>query len=392
MLVDVESGRAHNLPDQPQENIALFTRSADSLAQNAKYRSSVLVLSELILGRFHMNDSATHFRGKTGLPLVRLSLLVPFMRELERRQIDVESVFSEYDLARETLFSPDVFVPAVVVYQLIERMAEAADDPYLGFHIGETLDLVSWPLFSDAVRMAATFGDFFFRFSSEAGNQANSVQMRLETDGLYATFRSYRLFIPNMAPAQADAFYVGLFSSIFQRCVGRHWNPNEVRISTCDPSAIPPDYNKLMITRGDRRGCSTRFPQSWLLLPFDIKEFQHRTQLEITYKSPPNSLNESIKQALLPHLHRTDLTTERAAKLCGYGKRALTRKLNANGTTLTDEIARLKEECAVRKLLDTDMPITDIANSLGFSDPSGFTRSFKKWTGMSPRKYRQSAL
>jgi AraC-like DNA-binding protein len=37
------------------------------------------------------------------------------------------------------------------------------------------------------------------------------------------------------------------------------------------------------------------------------------------------------------------------------------------------------------------MSVTDIALSLGFSDPTAFSRAFRRWTGVSPIQYRESA-
>jgi len=41
-------------------------------------------------------------------------------------------------------------------------------------------------------------------------------------------------------------------------------------------------------------------------------------------------------------------------------------------------------------LIKTDMDITKIAEKVGFNNPSNFTRSFKKFTGISPSKYRKN--
>jgi AraC-like DNA-binding protein len=40
-------------------------------------------------------------------------------------------------------------------------------------------------------------------------------------------------------------------------------------------------------------------------------------------------------------------------------------------------------------LADTNMPVKDIAFRLGFSDPSAFSRAFRRWTGGAPASYRQ---
>lgn len=327
--------------------------------------------------------------GNSGLPLVRLSLILPFLQHLDARKIASDSILSEHGLSREAMTSPDIFVPAVTVYKVIEAMARAAQDPFLAVHIGENLDLNAWPVFTESVKHAASFGDFFFRFAAESVNQASSVQMRLDTDGEHATFRAYRVFEPSMVPAQADAFYVGLFTSIFQNCTAGKWNPHEVLIRLSDPDAVPPGYHQLMISRGDRRGPSIRFPQQWLLLPMHINKIGRNSINDTKYQTPGRSFNDAIQQALQPHIHRTDLTAEVAAELCGYEKRALGRKLKAGGTSLSKEIAKLREQQAIRLLKNTRQSIAEVSSSVGFSDPSIFSRAFRKWTGMSPSEYRK---
>ncbi len=48
--------------------------------------------------------------------------------------------------------------------------------------------------------------------------------------------------------------------------------------------------------------------------------------------------------------------------------------------------ARLDE--AMRRLDDTDLPITTIASECGYYDQSSFTRQFRRATGLTPGTYR----
>jgi AraC-like DNA-binding protein len=41
----------------------------------------------------------------------------------------------------------------------------------------------------------------------------------------------------------------------------------------------------------------------------------------------------------------------------------------------------------VTRLVKDRMPVKDVAEILGFSEPRSFTRAFKNWTGLSPREY-----
>jgi AraC-like DNA-binding protein len=51
-------------------------------------------------------------------------------------------------------------------------------------------------------------------------------------------------------------------------------------------------------------------------------------------------------------------------------------------------VADLRRERALLLLAQPGVKLTDIAMSLGYSEHSAFTRAFRGWTGMSPRRYR----
>lgn len=81
----------------------------------------------------------------------------------------------------------------------------------------------------------------------------------------------------------------------------------------------------------------------------------------------------------------------------------ITRALNTSAPTLRRRLKRegtsfqkLKDECrceaAVAYLSNPELSINAVAALMGFTDPSAFHRSFKKWTGMTPGDYRAHEL
>jgi len=56
--------------------------------------------------------------------------------------------------------------------------------------------------------------------------------------------------------------------------------------------------------------------------------------------------------------------------------------------TVGDYVRRLRVEYACRELLNSDVPLVEIALSAGFSSQSHFSRTFKQLTGMPPTQYR----
>jgi AraC-like DNA-binding protein len=71
---------------------------------------------------------------------------------------------------------------------------------------------------------------------------------------------------------------------------------------------------------------------------------------------------------------------------------SLRRRLQKEDTSyqaLKDEV---RCEVAINKLLHEKAKIADLADYLGFTEPSSFVRSFKGWTGDTPSSYRERML
>ena len=60
------------------------------------------------------------------------------------------------------------------------------------------------------------------------------------------------------------------------------------------------------------------------------------------------------------------------------------------GTTPFQYLTTYRIEKAARKLLITELPVTQIAFDCGFNDLSYFIKTFKQLKGVSPNKYRKT--
>jgi AraC-like DNA-binding protein len=64
--------------------------------------------------------------------------------------------------------------------------------------------------------------------------------------------------------------------------------------------------------------------------------------------------------------------------------------LDATGQSPLEHLTRIRLKRAQELLLSTAGQVQDIANQVGFRDPFHFTRMFKRFSGQSPRAYRQT--
>ena len=339
-----------------------------------------------------MNDSNRRddsFVGRSALPLVRLNLILPFVEALDRLRANTEGVLTANGLARETVLDENAFVPVIVVHRFLESAAQAADDPYLGVCVGESLDLARWAPLVDAASRAATLGEFLIRFLRAARDEASSARHSLEVGPRHVIFREIRTTEQEIAPAQNDGFTAGFVLGLLRRGAGANWNAADVRLKVCDPRALPQGYLGVHVVGGDRSGIAVRFPTDWLLQPLDRRALVPSPHRNRKAKEPPTEFRDAFQQALLPHLHETDLTVDYVARLTGMNRQSLQRKLKASGTTFSSELIALKKRRASEDLIQSDQPIAEIATGLGFANPTSFTRAFRLWTGESPRQYRK---
>lgn len=80
-----------------------------------------------------------------------------------------------------------------------------------------------------------------------------------------------------------------------------------------------------------------------------------------------------------------------AAEL-GYSERGLRRQLDRSGTSYRKLLDQVREQRARSLLSGSAQPIKAIAGSLGFESSSNFARSFRRWTGLTPKAFRDQAL
>ena len=97
--------------------------------------------------------------------MVRLGLIQPFIDTLNHLDGQVEQILADEGISQAMLASPDLFVAARTMYELVEKLSVASGNPYAGIRVGEALDIANWSPIADALHASRTLGDFFLRFT-----------------------------------------------------------------------------------------------------------------------------------------------------------------------------------------------------------------------------------
>jgi AraC-like DNA-binding protein len=98
------------------------------------------------------------------------------------------------------------------------------------------------------------------------------------------------------------------------------------------------------------------------------------------------------KTYILKQLTSGEPTEEGLASSLAMSRRTLQRKLEEHGVNYKQLVDETRYKLAQHYLDDKKLSMTEITFLLGFSEPSAFTRAFRRWHGSAPSLYRQAAL
>ena len=91
---------------------------------------------------------------------------------------------------------------------------------------------------------------------------------------------------------------------------------------------------------------------------------------------------------VMPFLHRGEIKMEDVAARLGVSRQTLYRQLREEGATFQSVLDGLRHRLALFYLNGKKLSVNETAYLVGFSDPSAFSRAFKRWTGVSPQMHR----
>ncbi|WP_417670731.1 AraC family transcriptional regulator [Pseudoalteromonas tetraodonis] len=99
-------------------------------------------------------------------------------------------------------------------------------------------------------------------------------------------------------------------------------------------------------------------------------------------------VSTKVKAFILDNMLKDDVEIEKIASFLNLGLRTLQRKLKAEGQSFNELLDECRHHMATKLLSEQRVPLIEISYMLGFSDQSGFTRAFRRWTHTSPKHYR----
>ncbi len=124
--------------------------------------------------------------------------------------------------------------------------------------------------------------------------------------------------------------------------------------------------------------------------PGSLEEFLHNSVYHlIATEAAHTTTTAAIKSLVKIDLPRGMPSFSDIAGMLYMSESSLRRRLQREGTSYQAIKDEVRCEVAVDKLVNEEATVADLAELLGFTEPSSFVRSFKSWTGRTPRAYKE---
>ncbi|MCY1283233.1 putative HTH-type transcriptional regulator [compost metagenome] len=314
------------------------------------------------------------------------------LRGAEQRGLDTSALLADLNLSPAVLNEPRARIAPEQFTRLTQRIWDSLEDEFMGFGRQRskpgTFAMACYALIHcPTLEKAWTRGMLFYGLFEDAPQ----ISLQRDGDSVWLVFDDSQLNDP-------DHFLTESLLLIWHRLgswlIGQRIRLLETTFSYPEP-AHSAEYD-LIFPAPRRFGAertSLRFQARYLDMPLlqderTLKQFLQNSPADLLARPDGgDSLTSQIRRLLgRDCTHWPDLDS--VARQLHTSQQTLRRHLREEGTSFQELKDHLRRDLAIYHLGRDTLAIQDIAEQLGFSEPSAFHRAFKKWTGLTPGAYR----
>jgi AraC-like DNA-binding protein len=334
-------------------------------------------------------------RVRAAAPSVLGTWTLTVIRALDARGVDGRAVAARAGIDVAAFDDPDCRQPIAATTSLWRLAVEATHDPCFGLWASRFVTQTTFHALGFAVFASGTLREAFERFVRYGALVSDAAQIELLEAGERGRFR---LVLPEGPRRPADEAIDAILSLVARtaRVLSEmKVTPLIVRLERPEPIPSEPFVKVFRApVRFQERENVLEFASRDLdeRLPAGNAELaRHNDEVVARYLGRIEGARvcSRLRSWLIDQLPAGEPTEEAAARSLGMSLRNLQRRLEEEGTSYREALNETRRDIARSYLDASHTSITEIAFLLGFADTSGFSRAFRRWTGLSPRAYIQ---
>lgn len=183
---------------------------------------------------------------------------------------------------------------------------------------------------------------------------------------------------------------------VIRQLAGETWCPGAALFPHPAPVPVRPyaDFFRAPLVFGaDMAGLS--FPSHWLDHPVAMHNHVMRRHLETYISLLSHDAHATVTDKVRSRVNRTvsfgQVSEESIARSLGMDTSTLRRRLARENTSYRRIIEDAGRERAQHLMRIPGFRLSQVAEALGYTELSVFTRAYRRWTGMTPSEWRRQA-
>jgi len=326
---------------------------------------------------------------------ISVTLLSQLFRYLEVLKVDSDAFVRSLGLDPALFRSPDARIPVETYLRIQDEAADYTADPCFGLHMGEYAEAGSWSILGYVMMNCKTLAEA----SEKAGRYSRIIGNMIETRTEIGLGKVKVIFdTPPHVPAQSRHCYESTLASsvrMMRILTGRELSPLEVTFVYPEPRQRD-EYERVFRCPVHFGRNQTSMSFAWdlgrvpipLANPALLARFEQFAQDAMVAIDRQNEHTRAVTRIILSQLDDDRLSIDKVAKVMAVSVRTLQNRLADEGVVFSDLHREIRHRLARQYLCD-QYTVEQITYLLGFSEPSAFSKAFKKWSGMTPREYRE---
>jgi AraC-like DNA-binding protein len=327
------------------------------------------------------------------------SLVIDFIGFLERQGHPLPEVCRAADVDPQIVNEPNSRVPAAVMERLWALGETLTGDPDVGLHSAESYNPGALSIVGYVVLSCRTAGEALHRLTRYAPllNEGLVVELT-EREGRticrFAASERHDSFLHRSPRQVMETLAAGTVVTLKRLATGPV-DPIGVTFRHSQPASVIEHHRILgSAIRFDQGDDTVVYPTSVLetkLISADpalleVFEGDARRRLELLVSR--GGISGRVLELLGARLKGEVPPLSAVASELAMSERSIQRSLSEENTSYRQLIDDVRKNLALEHMSRPGTSATDVAFLLGFSEPSAFTRAFRRWTGTAPTQFR----